>query len=738
MSQPIVKYSGDVVTCYPGSNQTDDGKLNMEYNMARIVTRLSSKNFCIVKPSFNIETLTNTETGLPQLRILKGQASINGMDIIISDSIIIDPPEKAGKYHLAFKLARDSSWNVLGDLVYGSKTTFEGLYLTYYEEKPDPLDDDDMLYLGEINWDGTSFGDIIEDEDKYGRIWAEDILCKIKDPKHPNISRLILQDWIYKVPDWYVSKEGDVEYGAIEFLPGRDGIQSYGIKIQAEDDSTSRIRLKAPKTQEGDSRSLLLEANNSGVKAQFLDTEITCYKDNESDLYWNTNSGIYINSKEDINVHGNWSVSLSTLVKDDKTKKNTLILLENNLKYISDLNNDIKYQVSYPSANTIEQTIGKTIYKYDSSVNTLDVLNTNTDYYSIHPKVNLYEARIINTLYIGNEDIYGNENSYLKKTLWRLGDYIDRNSYTEFYPLKLTMVNSSYKYGVNHGTVTLRNSDDTIHTKLYDSGKIELLNGQNNPGINFYDGNTSYDSAIYKILGQKKLQVTGALGASSNIFSDGTVIGDKGLTTQNGIITFIIGSSTSATITKDSNSGALRTSSDLYIGNTANANLYTNNINIKGTITQGSSEQFKVDAQGNLNTSGTITGSKVYNAVYNDYAEVFRKDKNEEINPGDIVCIREDGLVHKVSTTEDLNSVIGVCSNTEGVLLGGLDIPEEEQVIVGLVGKLWVNCKDPIIKPGMMVKVTNYNEVKHTYNKADKFGIAMKVEQDKILIVFNG
>ena len=105
MAQPIVKYAGEAITCYPGSNQTDDGKLNMEFNMARIVTRLSSKNFCIVKPSFNIEPITNIETGAPQLRILKGQCSINGMDLIIKDSIVIDPPENPGKYHLAFKLA---------------------------------------------------------------------------------------------------------------------------------------------------------------------------------------------------------------------------------------------------------------------------------------------------------------------------------------------------------------------------------------------------------------------------------------------------------------------------------------------------------------------------------------------------------------------------------------------------------------------------------------------------------
>jgi hypothetical protein len=53
MAQPVAKYNGDFITCYPGSNQLDEGKLNLEKNMARIVTRLSSKNFCIVMSIFS-------------------------------------------------------------------------------------------------------------------------------------------------------------------------------------------------------------------------------------------------------------------------------------------------------------------------------------------------------------------------------------------------------------------------------------------------------------------------------------------------------------------------------------------------------------------------------------------------------------------------------------------------------------------------------------------------------------
>ena len=40
------------------------------------------------------------------------------MDLIVNTTTTIDPPENTGTYYLALHLARDSSNNVLGDLVY--------------------------------------------------------------------------------------------------------------------------------------------------------------------------------------------------------------------------------------------------------------------------------------------------------------------------------------------------------------------------------------------------------------------------------------------------------------------------------------------------------------------------------------------------------------------------------------------------------------------------------------------
>lgn len=265
MAQPIAKYDGNYITCFPSSNATDKGKWNEEFNCARYVTRVTSKNFCIVNPSY-IMTETELE-GTKKLQIGTGQCSINGMDLIMNAAIQIDPPEGTGKFHVAFKLVRDSANDVLGDTVVGVTTTFDGLFVSYYTQKPDPVDSD-MLYIGSVEWDGNNFSNITEDEDKYGRIWAEDVLCKINDPKHPDITRLNLQEFIYKIPDWYVSKEGDVEYGAIEFMPGRGGTQSYGIKIQSTANNNASILIKAPSTSTG------TPTLNGALKATNTDVEL--------------------------------------------------------------------------------------------------------------------------------------------------------------------------------------------------------------------------------------------------------------------------------------------------------------------------------------------------------------------------------------------------------------------------------------------------------------------------------
>lgn len=121
---------------------------------------------------------------------------------------------------------------------------------------------------------------------------------------------------------------------------------------------------------------------------------------------------------------------------------------------------------------------------------------------------------------------------------------------------------------------------------------------------------------------------------------------------------------------------------------------------------------------------------------------MFRKDKNEIIEYGDIVCIREDGLVHKVQLVSDLLSIIGICSDSIGFELAGdmKDVSKEEQVEVEMVGKIWVKTNNPYLTPGQILKALPNGTVDFTNNKEEKFGVVMSTvnEEGKVRIVFNG
>lgn len=728
MAQPIVNYDGNYITCYPGSNQKDDGKLNLEFNMARIVTRLSSKNFCIVKPSYELSIVADIATGAPRIRVGTGQCSINGMDLIMTTTLDIEPPEAEGDYYLAFKLTRDSSDNVLGDLVVGVTTTFEGVYLSYFDEKPDPIDPD-MLYLGKVHWDGNNFSDLIEDEDKYGRIWAEDILCKINDPKHPDITRLTLQEWIYKVPDWYVSKEGDVEYGAIEFLPGRDGNNKAGITIQSTDNDNAHIIVKAPSTDESNTNKILEILGN--VAGSEIHLGASVIKSTEDDLY-----DLVISSVNNINVESMMSAKLSgdTSSKLQSVNAELILTPDNKIELKNDSFPNVVFNAKINDANNLVMTVGKAQFSYSAETQNLSLLQTNVNNFNVVPNTNFSNnVAVVDHLYIG---ALNTSNTYLSKQDWKITN--DNGKYTTFDGGSINLYNPNLS-ATDNSILTLRNINDTIHTKLFDDGKIELLNNARNPQVLFKDGNVTYDVTLEKIRNQKKLNLDGDLDVI-NLTATGGISGN-GLTTTNGILTFVRGTN-NATITKDNNSSALRTNGNLYVGSSGTSALYAGNSTIKGTLTTGNSGQFKVDANGNLNTSGTITGSKVYNACYNDIVEFMEKeDYNEIIEAGDIVYFTDNGKVTKYKEGINQNAIAGVVSSEEtyGYALGGEGLKDNEKVPVGLKGRVYVKTDNTMIHAGDYISVDacgcvyNSGEV---YDARYTLGIATKIESGgKVLIL---
>lgn len=534
-SSKQVFYDGNYVTCYPGSNQTDNGKLNMEFNMARIVTRVTSKNFCIVEPSFELSKATDT-AGKPMLKVAKGQACINGMDLIIDESNRIYPPDDSGDYYIALHLWRDSSSNVLGDLTVGINKQFKGVYLDWWDNKY--AEDKDCLWLGKVHWDGTTFTSIEEDLDKYGRIWAEDILCKMEDWKHPNTTRIKLQNWLYKVPDWYVSKEGDLIFGDLEFRKGRT-------------------------IEEGilDNHEELGDSDRYGIKLKI----------------------------------------------DDNNKSNLI------LKPIDKATEDTKYKYTVNVSNTgVDSYLGQT-HIYSSAIN-------NYDYNIEHPN---------------NIKIKGDSSVSLQ---------------------------------------TVSNTDSDALTTLDIFGNTARIQSTLNPTLD----------NISAIFSKERVQA---------YFGNGVAFETNGTDIQKNI--------------------------------SGNETVNVNNGN--GTVQYNTSE-FRV--------SGDITAKRVWNAVYNGFGEIFEKDPKEIIEYGDIVCIKEDGLVHKLSSVEDIKRIIGICSNTVGIGLGGENIPKERQIEVEMIGQVWIKTDDTTIKPGDMVRVLPNAKVEKTLDVREKVGIAeTKTIDNKVRVV---
>ena len=105
---------------------------------------------------------------------------------------------------------------------------------------------------------------------------------------------------------------------------------------------------------------------------------------------------------------------------------------------------------------------------------------------------------------------------------------------------------------------------------------------------------------------------------------------------------------------------------------------------------------------------GTVNATAVYNAVWNDYAELFEKDFSQEYEAGDIVSLKieDDNESYYKSGIECDTNVIGVYSDYFGHLIGGEQAPEGEDYVehnlkkfipLGLAGR---------VKPKIIGKVS--------------------------------
>jgi len=119
-----------------------------------------------------------------------------------------------------------------------------------------------------------------------------------------------------------------------------------------------------------------------------------------------------------------------------------------------------------------------------------------------------------------------------------------------------------------------------------------------------------------------------------------------------------------------------------------------------------------------LNYSGYFYATRVYNAVYNDYAELFEKNPNEQFEAGDVIVKDLESDKYTKSTKAYDKTVVGVLSNEFGHLLGGNGNEDDELnfIPIGMAGRVHV-------------KVVGKVQIGDLLVSSDIPGVAMKSDQ---------
>lgn len=144
--------------------------------------------------------------------------------------------------------------------------------------------------------------------------------------------------------------------------------------------------------------------------------------------------------------------------------------------------------------------------------------------------------------------------------------------------------------------------------------------------------------------------------------------------------------------------------------------------NEKGTKGLADNEIYMTENPGELHVgslvaSGEIHASSVYSAVWNDFAEWFEKENEDEVfEPGTIVSFNSRGVVK--AEEDNKYQVAGVCSNTYGYIVGGENLDnmndnKKKYVPVALSGRVYVKVIGSVNRGDFIVPC------------ADGFGIAV-------------
>ena len=94
-------------------------------------------------------------------------------------------------------------------------------------------------------------------------------------------------------------------------------------------------------------------------------------------------------------------------------------------------------------------------------------------------------------------------------------------------------------------------------------------------------------------------------------------------------------------------------------------NIYTKTLNVSNTANV---KQLAVN--GDITATGDITGTRVFNAVYNDYAEWFERGDDAEV--GHIIALDETSAQERyVKATNKSKVIVGICTGNYAHIIGG-------------------------------------------------------------------
>lgn len=157
-------------------------------------------------------------------------------------------------------------------------------------------------------------------------------------------------------------------------------------------------------------------------------------------------------------------------------------------------------------------------------------------------------------------------------------------------------------------------------------------------------------------------------------------------------------------------------------------------LTVTGNITVSSSATIA----GNVTANGTMTAAKVFNAVYNDYAEYF--DRGEETEAGEIIALDMKSENERyVRATDKSLVVVGVQSDCYAQIIGGEAVDDEDfeahnikkYIPVALAGRVGVKVKGKVWRGDFIVPSDTPGVGKASTEKTtDAVGIALEQNLD--------